>query len=87
LRIFDGTLPLTGLLRVKGGKWDGQPSPARLTALVSTVAFVLSFLPDVLQHPERYRTLDVPHAWVFAIGGTHLSYLTGKAYSLLVRRQ
>src|SRR5262252_6771216 len=44
-QIFDGSLSLDGLLTVKSGKWVGQSSPARMTALLSTLGVVVSVLP------------------------------------------
>jgi len=86
LGVFERTICFGGLLRVKGGQWNGQPSPARMAALLSTMAFVVSFLPKVIEYPDEFKALDISQEWIFAIAGTHFTYLASKALVVLGRR-
>jgi hypothetical protein len=81
--VATGTISLDGLLRVKGGAAGGQLSPARLTALISTVVFAITYASTVLRHPQDLHVLDIPEGWLLAIGGTHLTYLGSKMLNLV----
>jgi hypothetical protein len=75
---------LTGHINTKGlllDKVTKEFSPGRLQMLIITAFVAIYFVVQVL---ETEKMAQLPQEFVLALGGSHVLYLTGKTYSVLV---
>lgn len=79
-RMLIGHINTTGLLKDKVTK---EFSPGRLQMLIVTAFVAIYFVVQVL---ETERMTPLPQEFVLALGGSHVLYLAGKTYSVLVNK-
>jgi len=75
---------LTGRINTKGlltDKVTHEFSPGRLQMLIATALVAIYFIVQVL---ETEKMPQLPQEFILALGGSHLLYLGGKTYSVLV---
>ena len=56
-------------------------SPGRVQIFIVTVLVALHYLTQVIQHPTGFP--EIPQAWLAAMGGSHLAYLSGKTQAMI----
>jgi hypothetical protein len=80
-RLLTRQINTRGLLRDKiGGR---GMSPGRLQLLVVTLLIAVYYVEQVF---ETQKLPNMPQEYLLALGGSHLFYLGGKAYGLLVSK-
>jgi hypothetical protein len=80
-RLLTRQINTRGLLRDKiGGR---GMSPSRLQLLVVTLLIAVYYVEQVF---ETQKLPNMPQEYLLALGGSHLFYLGGKAYGLLVSK-
>lgn len=84
--MLNGTINLNGLLRVKSGPSESQLSPARVQALLVTLAAAFDYLSRVLADPNMTMLPDAPSLLLTALGASHGVYLASKAYAVFSSR-
>jgi len=81
-KVAAGSIDLSGLLTVKGGKDHGSFSPARVQMLMATVLAGMYYLIQVINNPSATSLPEPPVTLVGILGGSHAIYLGGKVRSL-----
>lgn len=82
-RLLTGRIITKGLLLDKQDKSGGKFSPGRLQLLMATILVAIYFVTQVLQ---TKKLPELPREFLLALGGSHLLYLGGKTYGLLVHK-
>src|SRR5437773_1569003 len=77
--LLTGSISLAGLLRVKSGDSKGEFSPARVQALITTLAVAFEYVADVMTHPTVTSLPDPPTALLGALAASQGLYLLTKA--------
>lgn len=77
-RILTGHINTKGLLK---DKVTNEFSPGRLQMLIATAFVAIYFVGQVL---ETEKMPQLPQEFILALGGSHVLYLGGKIYSVLV---
>ena len=83
-QLLTGRINTSGMLSQKDH--SGRYSPARVQALVVTLASAFYLLFQVVSSPQPHTFPTIPDAWLVILGGSHLGYLGSKAYTMLLRR-
>ena len=82
---------LTGQINTRylfyGMRQDGSRyfSPERVQLALFTIWTAGSYLIAVITNPHRDALPDVPSQTLYLLGGSHMLYLGGKAYNMLLR--
>jgi hypothetical protein len=79
-RMLSGHINTKGLLLDKVTK---EFSPGRLQMLIVTSFVAIYFVMQVL---EMEKMPQLPQEFILALGGSHILYLGGKTYSVLVNK-
>ena len=82
-RLLTGKIITKGLLLDKQDKAGGKFSPGRLQMLMATILVAIYFVTQVLQSE---KLPELPREFLLALSGSHLLYLGGKTYGLLVQK-
>jgi hypothetical protein len=77
-RMLIGHINTKGLLQ---DKVTNEFSPGRLQLLIATALVAIYFVVQVL---EKEKIPQLPREFLLALGGSHVLYLGGKTYSVLV---
>lgn len=92
-KVFTGNIGLDYLLsgdvrkrtaKDSQSQYFTQFSPGRAQALMFTVVASVYYLLQVIQDPTKFP--QIPDTLLYALGGSHAVYLTGKAQGLLLGR-
>ena len=84
VQLLTGQISTDGLFRSDGSGSrgeNGQFSPVRVQLLVSTLGAAFYYLSQVMTNPNPGTFPPIPATWPALLGGSHLLYLGGKAYS------
>ncbi len=86
LQIVTGHISLGGLLDSKDADDGGRSfSPARLQLLLFTVVVAAYYLHTVLANPRQGSLPSLPTGVIAALGGSHVVYLGGKAFTAFIQ--
>jgi hypothetical protein len=85
LQIVMGRIRFDGLLDTKDASGRRSFSPARLQLLIFTVVVAGRYLHAVLVNPSQDSLPDLPPGVIAALGGSHLTYLGGKAFTTFIQ--
>ena len=88
-KLLAGDIPLDWLLYgdargLRGAKSSTFFSAGRAQMLITTLAFSVYFLTQVIHDPTKFP--DVPNTLLGILGGSHVVYLGGKAQALYFGR-
>ncbi|HUI85158.1 MAG TPA: hypothetical protein VL240_13090 [Candidatus Binatia bacterium] len=83
VQLLNGQINTRSLLSSNNGNMakSGDISPARLQLLISTLGLAFYYLVQVLNNPNPGTFPSIPESWPTVLGGSHVIYLGGKAYS------
>jgi hypothetical protein len=76
--LLTGSINTRGLLMDKHG--SRGLSPGRVQLLILTLAAAFNYLNNVV-HDQRGVLPEISSAWLYVLGGSHATYLGGKALS------
>ncbi len=85
LRIVTGHISLGGLLDSKDAGGGRSFSPARLQLLLFTIVVAAYYLHTVLANPRQGSLPSLPTGVIAALGGSHVVYLGGKAFTAFIQ--
>jgi len=80
-KLFTGGINLSGLLTSKAGQ--ANFSPGRAQMLMATLLTAMYYLIQVIENPSNNSLPPLPGTLVGVVGGSHLIYLGGKAWTHL----
>jgi len=86
VQLLNGQINTKGLLsgRLRGGR--SYLSPERIQLLIITLGIAGQYLTQVLENTKPGQLPPVPQSWLALLGGSHMVYLAGKAYAMLLHK-
>lgn len=85
VKIFTGSVSLTGLLDSVDGRGRRVFSAARLQMMLMTLYVAVEYLRAVAANPQVNSLPTIPDWMLAGLGGSHALYLGGKTYAMVIR--